>query len=92
MAKVLNQKYLNTVKPADKRQEIPDGGLQGLYLIVQPNGKMSWAVRYRHGGRVLKYTIGSYPGHGLKSARVEAGKVLRAASEGRDPQRREEIG
>ncbi|MER9965576.1 integrase arm-type DNA-binding domain-containing protein [Mesorhizobium sp. M0060] len=86
MAKAFTVKFIETIKPTDKRQEIPDGGLPGLYLIVQPSGKMSWAVRYRFGGKMLKYTIGSYPAFGLADARKEAGKILRAASEGRDPQ------
>jgi hypothetical protein len=33
------------------RNEIADGGADGLYLIVQPSGAKSWAIRYRHNGR-----------------------------------------
>jgi hypothetical protein len=56
--------------------------MQRLYLVVQPSGSKSWAVRYRYGGRMRKHTIGAY----LKAARDGAGKVLRAVSEGRDPE------
>jgi hypothetical protein len=30
-----------------KRLEIPDTGKPGLYLVIQPSGRKSWAVRYR---------------------------------------------
>ena len=35
------------VDGAPVRTEIPDGGCPGLFLILQPSGKRSWAVRYR---------------------------------------------
>ncbi len=54
-------------------------------MIVQPRGAKSWAVRYRHGGRPRKHTLGSYPLYGLKEARERGIVALRAASEGRDP-------
>lgn len=85
MAKALTVKFVEAVKPASVRREIPDGGLPGLYLVVQPSGAMSWAVRYRAGGKPRKMTIGAYPVYGLGTAREAAGKALRAVSEGRDP-------
>lgn len=94
MPKALTVKAIDALKPTGTRQEIPDGGLPGLYLVIQPkkikDGKelpptMSWAVRYRFGGRPTKSTIGSYPAFSLADARKEAGAQLRAVSEGRDP-------
>lgn len=67
------------------RQEVPDGYVKGLYLIVQPTGSKSWGVRYRHDGKTRKHTVGGYPIFGLKDARDAAVKLLRAVSEGRDP-------
>jgi integrase len=83
MAK-LTAKTVETIKPTAARQEIPDGLLPGLYLIVQPSGARSWAVRYRHNGTPRKHTLGSFPAIDLKSARELGTKVLRAAAEGRD--------
>jgi integrase len=40
-----------------KRTEISDGG-SGLFLVCQPSGRKSWALRYRHGGRTRKLTLG----------------------------------
>jgi integrase len=57
----------------------------GLYLVLQPSGAKSWAVRYRHAGTPRKHTLGSYPAIDLKSARHLASRALRAVAEGRDP-------
>lgn len=85
MAKALTVKSIEALKADSSRREIPDGGLPGLYLVVQPSGAMSWAVRYRFGGKPKKHTIGAYPVFGLADARKSAGSALRAVAEGRDP-------
>jgi integrase len=56
-----------------------------LYLIVQPSGARSWAVRYRHNGTPCKHTLGSYPAIDLATARTLGTKALRAVAEDRDP-------
>nr|WP_246696935.1 Arm DNA-binding domain-containing protein [Methylobacterium planeticum] len=53
---------------ANRRLEIPDATLPGFYLIIQPSGVKSWAVRYRHAGRPRKFTIGPYPLFDLTTA------------------------
>jgi hypothetical protein len=45
-------------KPRTVRAEIADGRCRGLYLVVQPSGGKSWAVRYRHAGKPRKLTLG----------------------------------
>ncbi|MCQ0986485.1 tyrosine-type recombinase/integrase [Jiella marina] len=87
MAKPLTAAAVEKLKPETVRREIPDGGLTGLYLVIQPTGRKSWAVRYRHAGKPRKVTVGSYPAFDLKAAREAAGVLLRAASEGADPAR-----
>ena len=84
MAQALTTRTVETAKAGNARREIPDAHMPGLYLVLQPSGARSWAVRYRHHGRPRKYTIGSYPAIDLKTARLLAGKALRAAAEGRD--------
>jgi hypothetical protein len=41
MAKVLTQVALDALKPSDKRREIPDAKVGGLYYVLQPTGKPS---------------------------------------------------
>lgn len=86
MAKALTVAGIDKLKPdPSRRLEIPDGLLTGLYLVVQPSGVRSWAVRYRFGGKPRKLTLGQYPALELGDAREEAQGVLRMASKGEDP-------
>lgn len=83
---VLTLKSVEAVKPDPaKRREVPDGALPGLYLVVQPSGGKSWAVRYRADGKPKKLTLGPYPRVPLTEAREAARTALRAVAEGRDP-------
>ena len=46
-------------KPGKTRREIPDSKATGLYLVVQPTGAKSWALRFRRpDGRSAKLTLG----------------------------------
>src|SRR3984893_12830992 len=85
MTKALTVKRIEN-EPAGKfRKEIPDGLLVGLYLVVQPSGAKSFAVRYRYAGQPRKLTLGAFPAITLEAAREIGGKALRAAADGRDP-------
>jgi integrase len=81
----LTTKTIENERAGQTRKEIPDGLLVGLYLIVQPSGAKSFAVRYRHAGQPRKLTIGTYPAIDLATARELGSKALRVAAEGRDP-------
>ena len=94
MAKALTGAALTKIK-ADpgKRLEIPDGILPGLYFVIQPTGRKSWAVRYRHNGQPRKVTLGNYlagedvseAGEELKKLRHEAADILDSVRRGADP-------
>ena len=62
--KVLTARAVAVAKPkrnaAGKlvRNEIPDRGCPGLYLVVEPTGTKSWAHRYRRHGAPKKDTLG----------------------------------
>ena len=60
----------------------------GLYLIVQPSGSKSFALRYRHSGRSKKLTLGKYPNMSLLQALDRAREALESISYGEDPLRR----
>ena len=87
MALVLTARTVETIKAGPKRREIADKLLPGLYLVVQPTGAKSWAVRYRIAGRPRKHTLDAYPAIDLRAARDLAGEALRAVAKGRDPGR-----
>jgi integrase len=75
-AKLLTPRTVETAKPglnaAGKlvRAEIPDTGCPGLYLVVQPSGTRSWALRYRRPGNSTsaKLTLGRAGNGGLNLA------------------------
>jgi integrase len=50
------------------RNEIPDKGCPGLYLVIEPTGTRSWAHRYRYQGKSKKHTLGSAGEGGLSLA------------------------
>ncbi|TIW46868.1 MAG: DUF4102 domain-containing protein, partial [Mesorhizobium sp.] len=52
--------FINNLTPATTRQEIPDSTQAGLYLVMQPSGSLSWAVRTKIDGKAAKVTIGRY--------------------------------
>src|SRR5262245_319471 len=83
----LTVKNVEAMRPSAERREIADGLMSGLYLIVQPSGARSWAVRYRHHGQSRKHTLGPYSAIDLKAARELGAKALRTVAEGRDPGR-----
>ena len=85
MARPLTARFIEQVKPEARVREIPDGGLPGLYLVVQPSGTRSFTLRYRHICRTRNMTLGRWPAFSLSDAREAARVALRAVAEGRDP-------
>jgi integrase len=79
----LTTKFVENVKPAAVRREIPDTGCRGLYLIVQPTGRKAWAVRYRFEGATRKLTLDT--GLTLAAARKAATAALHELETGNDP-------
>jgi integrase len=71
--------------PAGKRLDIFDTVLPGLVVRVTDKGVKSFAVRYRHGSRTLRYTIGKTPPLKLKKAREIAHPLLATARQGANP-------
>ena len=85
MATALTAKTLENLKVSSARQEIPDGLIRGLFFVLQPTGKASWAVRYRHQRQTRKLTLGTYPAIDLKAARELASRALVNVASGADP-------
>jgi integrase len=74
---------IRNLKPKADRYEIPDPGARGLYVIVHPSGKTSFAVRYRHVGIPRKLTLQA--GVSLAAARKMAADAMHELAQGRDP-------
>src|SRR5262249_20110271 len=85
MTGTLTIRTVESARGGKKRREIPDANLPGLYLIVQPSGAKSWAVRYRRHGRTRKLTLGAYPAIDLVAARDLGATALRDVAKNRDP-------
>jgi integrase len=99
MVSRLTSVAVKKLRPTKKRREIPDGANPGLYLIIQPSGRKSWALRFRQGGKAKKLTLGSCDESGeelegepeigshltLPAARRLASEVHRQRALGRDP-------
>jgi integrase len=85
MAKKLTALKIEQLRPRAIRTEYPDGGCAGLYFIVQPSGKRSWAVRYRRkaDGKPRKITLdGSLS---LAAARAKGAEYMERVAKGEDP-------
>jgi len=86
MPVTLTDRVVQQAKAKAARVEIADAVLPGLYLVVQPTGAKSWAVRYRIGDRTRKLTLpGRYPVVSLAKSRESARLALESVAAGADP-------
>ena len=71
MTKKLTELAVKNWKHTGTRQEVRDGLIAALYLIVQPSPSTvkSWAYRPRINGKPSKITFGKWPAVSLAGAR-----------------------
>jgi integrase len=81
MAKTLTDIAIRNLKPSATRRELPAGN--GLYVIVHPTGRKSYAVRFRLNGKPAKLTLNG--GISLAAARKAAADALYDVERGHDP-------
>ncbi|MBB4816334.1 integrase [Pseudomonas rhodesiae] len=80
----LSDSACRSAKPTDRAYKLFDG--DGLYLLVQPNGRKGWRFRYvKPDGREGLTSFGNYPVVGLADARNKRLAVKRMLAEGIDP-------
>jgi integrase len=91
LARALTDVAIRNLKPRAARYEVPDPGARGLYVVVQPSGARSFAVRFRVSGQPRKLTLQG--GISLAAARKLAASAMHDVAEGRDPtvQKREAV-
>jgi integrase len=85
VVKIKSDQTIRSLPLPEKRREIPDDRITGLYLVAQPSGAKSWAVRYRADGAPRKLTLGPYPAVDLATARKRAQEALGELAGGVDP-------
>jgi integrase len=88
MAKRLTVLAVENAKPGTSRREISDNG-SGLFLVVQPSGHKSWAVRFRVNGIPKKLTLPA--GTSLHDARTQAHAAIAEAKKGNDPTKAKKV-
>ena len=74
---------IQKAKPADSPVRLFDGG--GLYLEVVPSGGKWWRLKYRHGGKEKRLSLGTFPDTSLKAAREARDKARKQLAAGVDP-------
>lgn len=79
----LTDTTIKNAKPQDKQYRLTDG--DGLYLLIQPNGKKWWRQDYRFTGKDKTLSLGVYPDVSLKMARERRDEIRRQVVEGIDP-------
>lgn len=86
MAKATDKLTDTTARQAKSRAKaykLADGG--GLFLLIQPDGKKYWRLKYRIDGREKLLAVGVYPTTTLKEARIAATKARKQLADGIDP-------
>ena len=75
------------ITPAGKETAKPYkmGDSGGLYLEVAPSGGKWWRLKYRHGGKEKRLSLGVYPDVSLKDARQRRDDARKLLANGGDP-------
>lgn len=79
----LSDAKCRSARPAEANYKLADG--HGLYLFVKTNGARLWRYDYRHGGKRLTMSFGSYPDIALADARDACDAARRKVRDGLDP-------
>lgn len=79
----LTDTAIRKAKPTEKTQRLYDGG--GLYVELSPSGGKWWRLKYRHGGKEKRLSLGTYPDTGLADARAKRDEARKLLAAGVDP-------
>jgi integrase len=84
---MLTDAKIKNAEIRDKPYKLGDSG--GLHLLVKPNGRKYWRLKYRHAGKEKLLALGVYgisgSGVSLKNARKKRDKAKEQLSNGVDP-------
>lgn len=79
----LTDTEIKNAKPTDKDRTLSDGN--GLQLLIKPDGRKIWEIRFTVNGKAKKTTLGTYPAVSLKDARLKRDELKAKVSNGIDP-------
>ena len=79
----LTDTEIKNAKPKEKKYTLPDGN--GLQLLIRPDGKKIWEIRYTIEGKPKTTTAGTYPTVTLAKARAKRDEYKTKVSKGIDP-------
>lgn len=79
----LSDTEIKNAKPKEKKYVLSDGN--GLQLLIKPDGKKIWEVRYTLAGKPKATTIGNYPLVTLAEARERRNAFKSKIASGIDP-------
>ncbi|MDP2851575.1 MAG: integrase arm-type DNA-binding domain-containing protein [Sulfuricurvum sp.] len=79
----LTDTEIKNAKPKEKKYTLSDGN--GLQLLIKPDTKKIWEIRYTLDGKPKTTTLGSYPTVSLAKARAKRDEFKAKVSSGIDP-------
>ena len=79
----LTNTAIKNAKGRDKPYKLFDG--HGLYLLVNPNGRKGWRLKYRFNGKEKLLSLGPYPDITLAKARERRSEARSLLLDGFDP-------
>ena len=80
---MLTEAAVKQTKPAASVRKLFDE--RGLYLEIAPSGGKWWRLKYRHGGKERRLSLGVYPDVTLKMARERCEDARKLLTKGIDP-------
>jgi len=80
---------VKNAKPKDTPYKLSDGG--GLFLLVNPNGRKYWRLKYRFAGKEKLLAIGVYDIVSLSEARDKTREAKKELSDGKDLTREKKL-
>jgi integrase len=86
-AAALTKRAVDAAKPQADRYFVWCGSTPGFGVRVYPSGRKMFIAEVRVGRAQRRMTIGAYGPFTVEQARERADTIIRAASDGRDPQR-----
>lgn len=79
----LSDTTVRNAKPRDKQFKLYD--VDGLYIIIRPNGSKWWRFKYQMGNKEKLLSFGTYPEITLKDARERRDQARKLVANGIDP-------